>query len=281
MTGRRFGQLVPEGKLHQHARELARRERELFLERNLADKEAIAAHYRLRLSETAFPKDGALVDDTIILRAFGTSEERRNFTFYHELTHHLIRQDDSFLSDIHDASSDPDRLIEQLCNAGAAEFLVPCGEVLSYTDTHGFSTSAIPELCGKFLASGIVVAIQMTVTASHECYLVIAAPVEKAIPPEQLRLDPWDDESHLALQIQYSAKSPSAKYSIARGTDVTHDHLIAQTYRQRCRTTGKAGIPFRTGEKMLVDCDCLYFRESVYGFFNVTPPIGIRPQRLL
>lgn len=280
MTSRQFGQAISDTKLYQRIRELARQARYEHLENGLTSREEIADHHRLTLAETAFPKDGALIEDTIILSTFGTSEERRNFTFYHELTHHLIRQDDALLSDIHEIGGDPDRLIEKLCNFGAAELLVPTEEVQSHVDSCGFSASAIPLLCERFVASGIVVAIQMVTLASHECYLVIATPVEQPVAQAQLRLDDFNSDNHPVLQIQYSARSSSARYVIAWGTVIRHDHMIAEAHKHQCELKGKAGIPFRTGVKMSVDCNSIYFRGSVYAFFNVEPPMGVRPQRM-
>jgi len=280
VTSRQFGQAISDTKLYQRIRELARQARFEHVENSLTSREEIADHHRLTLAETVFPTDGALAEDTIILSTFGTSEERCNFTFYHELTHHLIRQDDALLSDIHEIGDDPDRLIEKLCNAGAAELLVPTEEVLSHIDSYGFSAAAIPILCERFFASGIVVAIQMVTTASHECYLVIATPVEQPVSQEQLRLDDFSSDNQHVLQIQYSVRSPSAKYFVARGTVIPHDHMIAETHKHQCELKGKAGIPFRTGVKMSVDCNSIYFRGSVYAFFNAEPPIGARPQRL-
>lgn len=280
MTNRQFGRIVSDTELYRRIHALARQAKQKHLENDLTTREAIADYHGLALAEVVFPNDGALAEDSIILSTSGTSEERRNFTFYHELTHRLIREDDTLLSDIHETGDNPDRLIERLCNAGAAELLVPTDEVRSYVDSHGFSVSAIPVLCEKFNASGIVVAIQMATIASHECYLVIASPSEQVISEAQLKLEYIGVEDHQILQIQYSARSSSARYSISKGTAIPPDHIIAESYKYQCELNGKAGIPFRTGLKMSVDCNSIYFRGSAYAFFNVEPPIGARPQRL-
>ena len=61
-------------------------------------------------------KDGAYIEDEskIIISSNLTSEERQRFTIFHELTHHLVREDDELYSYLHDAyedSNDFDRTI--------------------------------------------------------------------------------------------------------------------------------------------------------------------------
>jgi Zn-dependent peptidase ImmA (M78 family) len=92
----------------------------------------IEEDFGIQICEGYLPKDkdGAYVEDKtkIIINNSVTSYERRRFTIYHELVHHLIRKDQDLYSYLHDAYLGPndfDRMIELLCNVGAAEFLLP------------------------------------------------------------------------------------------------------------------------------------------------------------
>ena len=109
--------------------------------------------FRLQVCEEPLPldKDGAFVEGEakIIVNSNVTSVERRNFTFFHELTHHLVREDDDLYSYLHDAYVDPeafDKTIEFLCNIGAAEMLLPRDQVRELIEHQGFSLKRVLEL---------------------------------------------------------------------------------------------------------------------------------------
>lgn len=278
MTPNRFGQVVPETKQIQLTRQLVVREKAKLKALGKTRRKEIANYYSLSLNTVSLSqdRDGMLVEDTVILNNAGRSVERENFTFYHELVHHLINNNEELLNLIHEAAAPPGEVIERLCNAGAAEFLAPSDEVRSMVYEHGFFTTAIPILCERYIASGLVVAFQMTSCANHECYLVVAEQRLIASSQEQLTLvgvalekaDQW------RLCITYTACSPAAEYSVARHTLIPTDHLMMIACAERGRVTGIANIPFRSGTEWAVDCDALYFRGSVYAFFNVTAPFG-------
>jgi hypothetical protein len=224
-------------------------------------------------------QDGMLVEDRIILNTGGRGEERMNFTFYHEVTHHLIRSNDDLLSLVHEIPGDVDTTIERLCNAGSAAFLVPPDELAPFLAENGFSVMAIPPLCEKYKASALVVAFQMINHARHDCYLVVATPTTTVA--EELPLIPGAEipaRSRVVLSVLYSAASPQAKYSISRETVIPHEHLIYSAYDEASHVKGLSFIPFRSGNRKPAECDALFFRDSVYAFLNVTPPLS--PQQL-
>ena len=73
--------------------------------------------------------DGAQKDKTIIINSQIKNEERKRFTQFHEVVHYLIREDDDLLSELQDYPYSKDdeykKVVEILCNIGAAEFLMP------------------------------------------------------------------------------------------------------------------------------------------------------------
>lgn len=281
MTNRRFGRNIPKEKLVRQVRELVRQEKLILKEKDLNNHSEIAHHYQLSIERTRLKPehDGALADDTVVLNNDGRSEERQNFTFYHEVTHHLIRQNDDLLSQIHDAIEEPDSMIESLCNEGAAEFLVSREDIDGAVAALGFSTKTIPIICQKHIASALVVAFQMVTYARHHCYFVASELRPATIPTAQLTLDNSPlITSKECLVVTYSSKSPEAKYSISRDTEISYDHTIALAYKGQCRMVGLARLPFRSGKPMQAECDAMYFRGKVYAFFNVTPPLDISKQ---
>lgn len=281
MTNRRFGRTVSKEKLVQQVRELVRQEKIILKEKDINSHSEIAQHYQLSMKRTRLNpgQDGALADDTVVLNNDGRSEERQNFTFYHEVTHHLIRQNDDLLSQIHDAIQEPDSMIEILCNEGAAEFLVSQEDIDRAVEGADFSTEIIPVLCQRHIASALVIAFQMVTYARHHCYLVVSEPRPVTIPTAQLTLENSPlMTSNECLVVTYWSKSAEAKYSMSRGMEISYDHTIALAYKGQCRMVSLAKLPFRSGKPMQAECDAMYFRGKVYAFFNVTPPLDVSNQ---
>jgi len=276
-----FGQPPLEKTLAQMTCDLVAAERIKLVSAHKTTHRDIANFYGLSVEQihSQQNQDGMLVEDRIILNTGGRGEERMNFTFYHEVTHHLIRTNDDLLSLIHEVPGDVDTMIERLCNIGSAAFLVPPDELDPFLAENGFSVTAIPPLCEKYKASGLVVAFQMINHARHDCYLVVGTPTTTVV--EELPLMPRAEipaRSRVVLSVLYSAASPRAKYSIARETVIPHEHLIYSAYNEASHVKGPSFIPFRGGNRMPAECDALFFRNNIYAFLNVTLPLS--PQQL-
>jgi hypothetical protein len=246
------------------------------------DFAGIAHHYGLTLAWAPLPahQPGCYLAAAkrIVLNPRGQGRERLNFTFHHELMHDRIEQDEEFLSLFADATPPADETtMERVCDAGAAELLMPGGDVQVMVQAHGFSPGTIPRLCRRYQASSIAVALQMLGTAPHVCYLVIAAPAggEGA----RGRLLPGDPRGLAApppLRMLYTAASPAAKYSIKRGQPVPLDHPITAAWAQAGTVVrGQAPLPFASGRGRVVACEALAFRQKVFAFFHVPP--WVRP----
>jgi Zn-dependent peptidase ImmA (M78 family) len=272
-----------ERELVKLVRSLAQKVKHDIEVKSLDDFTKIAAHYQLSFSLEALPddKDGCLIDDRkIILNSKMRSHERRQFTFYHELIHALLRRDEDLTSLVHDAwVASTDNLIERLCDYGAAEILLPSEEIRSFLRQEGFSASAIPILCQVYNASAPAVAIQMTNCASHHCYMVGAQLTSvdvEILAPLLINLVPAEKEK-IALRVIHSGCSSSAKYApVARNTIVERKHLMYSAFEVENGAVVKGidRIPFRSSN-WRVQCEAIYFRDKVYAFFNVTPPIAV------
>jgi len=231
-------------------------------------------------------KDGAYIEEysKIIINNNITSDERRQFTAYHELVHHLIRQDEDLYSYLHNAyenTKDFDRTIELICNIGAAELILPQYMVRNLIETEGFSLEAVSKLCHQDCVSGPAALIQLVQYAPNNCYGVVC---EFGIPPisENAKQQTFFQQRKAnSLYILYAIWSPSAKYSIARFTPIPKDHLLMQAKLANKLIKGKDRIPFRSGTDWQVPAEVNCFRGKVYGLFNVTPTPNPQQIRLL
>lgn len=203
--------------------------------------------------------------------------EHQNFTYFHEVTHHIIREDNeiySFLNQIADRNEDLSALEDRFANIGAAEFIIPSNLISGVLSERGFSISLISELDKQFPASKPAIAIQLAQCSSHKCFIVVCSygirPVSH-LPQEALL--PNLPNQPPQLFVQFSTKSPSQeKYSIAKFTAIPPDHLLYKVFETRTASKGRERIPFRSGTEWLVDCEAIYFRGRVYASFNITQP---------
>jgi Zn-dependent peptidase ImmA (M78 family) len=275
---------VTERELIRRARALAKRTRREIDEAGLQpdDFHRIASKYNLTLCWQAMPDSNpgcySKEEKKIVLNPRIQTPERLNFTFGHELMHDRIENDDDLLSLLADAYTRSSELtMEHLCDAGAAELLMPSEDVQAMVRDHGFSSEIIPLLCQRYNASSIAVAIQMVSTASHHCYLVIAAPhygrQDHGLP---MLVDVKKAGAQGRLVMLYTAASPSAKYWIKRGQMVLRDHPLYAAWQRdgeviRCR----AKLPFASGRSWEVDFEALHCKRKVFAFFYVSQPVSV------
>lgn len=240
---------------------------------HITDFHQVADFFDVTVSTGELPdgKDGSYLKDErqIILSSSLTSPERINFTFCHEVMHSRIEDDDDLLSDFADAHRRSDEAaMERLCNAGAAELLVPSEDVRQLE----CSVALIPTLCEQFSASSLAVAFQMINCADDVRYLVIAE-MRTVIVAPTTPLDPYNiiDER---LVVAYGAKSPAAKYFIRRNRHLPTGHgLYAAIQHRDMVLKMEAEVPI--GENpWFMRCECLYFRDKVFAFFYEPPKVS-------
>jgi hypothetical protein len=248
----------------------------------------IEQRFGVDICEEVLPmdKDGAYIESEskIVININITSVERRQFTLFHELVHHLIRGDGdlySYLHDTYEDTNDFDRTIELICNIGAAEFILPRSKVRNLIEFQGFSINLVPQLCYQELVSGPAALIQLIQNAPNSCYGVIC---DYGIPPNSTNSNQHSfirGQQERTLYILYSMWSPSAKYSLARLTQIPKDHLLMRVLSEDRMIEGIERIPFRSGTDWKVPAEAIYFRGKVYGIFNVKPPPSNLQLRLL
>ena len=238
---------------------------------------------KLDVKEEKLPPtiDGMIEEETIIINSAIHNNERKEFTRFHEVMHYLIKAEEDLISELHELPSNQngeyDRQIEQLCNIGAAEFLMPSEQFSELYKKLGFNINAIPLASSHFGASSIATTIQLALIAPNSC---ISAICEYGIPPNEMSptqgnlLNAENVTCKPTLHVAYSASSPNAKYPLAKNTRIPEDHLIHQAFSNSGPIEEKSYVPFRSGKKMPCYCEALQDkdRNRVFVIFHLTPP---------
>lgn len=285
---------VSEKQLHQLVRDLARKTRGEIEQDNLSidDFEGIAHKYEITFNwrDMSPDTDGLYAKGIriITLNRFIRHTERRNFSFCHELIHDRIDCDDDFYEVLHEftcdmSDDDMERLIERLCNLGAAELLIPSAELREIIDQRGFSADLIPELCNRFNASSLAVAFKIISTIEHSCYLLIAEKREITDNTDQMAMFEIKPDHNWHLWVVYSSNSPSAKYTLGRNLPILAGHLMYKALENEGKVVrGEDDIPRRNSKnhRWEVKCECLAYKGWVFGFFHETQPISQNQLRL-
>ena len=233
--------------------------------------------------------DGAIEGRTILINSRIQSKERKQFTRFHEVTHHLINKDEEVISVLHDATWNQNgeykKQLERLCNIGAAEFLMPREEFTKLYKEKGFNVELIPFAANHFGSSTIATTIQLAQVAPNSC---ITAICECGLIPNEATWSQchlFDEENctpQQKLHVAYSASSPATKYGLARNTSIPDDHLIHQAFLETKPLEEESYVPFRSGKKMPCYCEALPDKDGnrVYVLFHLTPPPNPNPDQL-
>lgn len=224
---------------------------------------------------------------TIIIDPNGSDEERLNFTYFHEIAHHIIRSDNELYSFIDEIAVQNEGLItlrEQFANIGAAEFLLPGKDVKEIINKNKFSINLLLELDQKYPASKPAIAIQLARQATHRCFVIICEfgpiPSEEI---EQEKLIKNEEQSNINyFHVRYAASSPSNKYSIGSFVTIPKNHLLSDIFENKLpMKKGKDSIPFRSRTEWDAECEGMYYKGKVYAVFNLDtppPPANLQPQ---
>lgn len=238
---------------------------------------------KLDVKEEKLPPkiDGMIEEETIIINSAIHNNERKEFTRFHEVMHYLINAEEDLISELHELPSNEngeyDRQLEQLCNIGAAEFLMPSEQFRELYKKLGFNINAIPLASNHFGASAIATAIQLAQIAPNSCISAVCeyGTLSNETPSTQEHLlDKENIAPKPALHVAYSASSPSTKYPLAKNTRIPDDHLIHRAFLNSEPIGEKSYVPFRSGRKMPCYCEALQDedRDRAFVIFHLTPP---------
>ena len=233
----------------------------------------------LDVKEVALPDgiDGMLEGKTILVSSNIESVERKRFTLFHEVMHHLINEEGLLISELHDLTNgNYGKQLEQFCNIGAAEFLMPRIEFMKLSQEKGFNVELILHAADHFKASTIVATIQLAQIAPNMCIATIwecgQVPNETARKRNSLFTTEKGSSNKPKLHVVYSASSPAASHRwLAKYTTFPNNHLINQVFRKGEMFKDECYIHF-PGWKEECICEALPYKNRVYALFHLTPP---------
>jgi len=224
---------------------------------------------------------------TVVLDTTSSDEERLNFTFFHEIVHHLIRSDNeiyAFIDKVATQNDDLKNIKERLANIGAAEFLLPGKDIKDAINKNSFSIKLILELDKKYPASKPAIAIQLARQAIHKCFVIVCEygpiPNKDTKQPELIKQERVSETNY--LHIRYAASSPTNNYSIGSYAIIPKSHILNDIYKNKLPLAkGKDIIPFRSGTDWSVPCEGIFYKGKVYAVFNIEsppPPASLQPE---
>ena len=223
--------------------------------------------------------EGMYTEKTIFLNSRIRNEERKRFTQFHEITHHLLEENEDLISELDEYTYGQEDKhhpqIEYLCNIGAAEFLMPSKEFVTLYEKRGFNVQLILFAANYFKSSTIAATIQLAQIAPNKCIAVVCENGLIPNAPASSQASFFVPEHRYCneskLHVIYSASSPAAfdrwlqKYTI-----FPDDHLINQAFLQAKMLEGESEIPF-PGWQESCTCEALPYKNRVYALFHLSP----------
>lgn len=236
------------------------------------DGETACGKLGLKLGRAPLPPGttGLLSGNRVVVDRNVSWAPRTEFTIYHEVTHHLIEEDgeiiEHFTELLRNDDAAFDREIERCCDRGAAEFLVPRGQVAETIRAETFSVDLVGLIAERHGASLIASAIHLAHCAPVECYVVLCSygPVPRSRPRRR------------DLYVDYAGASPTRRYPLARFSPVSGDHVLAHAWQNQEFIEGASSVPFSSGRYMPCHCEAKPLGPFVAGIltFEKPPPQG-------
>ena len=276
--------------INAHVIQLVRNAVGKYASTDIPDFDEICSSLGLVVKEVplSLARDGMIIKQrTILINSRIQSKERKRFTQFHEITHHLIGKDEELISVLHEATwnqnGEYDRQLERLCNIGAAEFLMPREEFKKLYQEQGFNVRLIPFAANHFGSSPIATTIQLAQVAPNSCITAICEyglmSNETALPQSHF-FDRGELTPKPKLHVIYSTPSPITKYWLARNTNIPDNHLVHQAFSEAQTLEGESYVPFRSGKQMPCYCEALPDKDRVYVLFHLSSPPNSNPNQL-
>ena len=245
--------------LRRHVIELVREVVDEYASTTIPTFDEICSGLGLDVREGFLPDgtDGIQKGTTIVINSEIKNEERKRFTRFHEVTHYLLEKDGYVISELHQYTTQEDgyeRQLEQFCNIGAAEFLMPRKIFAGLYKEREFNVELIPYAAHYFGSSTIATTLQLAQVAPNSCITAVCELIHSDPELSQTRFSSAKDNStKQKLHIAYSASSPSTKYLLAKCTEIPEDHLDQSSiFANSNRLKGRVMYLFGVGRKCLV-----------------------------
>lgn len=215
-------------------------------------------------------QDGFRVDDQIVINPLVTCRERREFTGFHEITHILIERDgevESQLLEYTHAESDGFHwTVEDLCQVGAAEFIMPSDKFAAYMEGKNWTVDAIHGAASVFSASTIATAFQFALRNPDPCTVLVAEPAGFTQADQPLLAGGDDSISSAPLTVTYCVHNDNS-YPMCRNVLIPHDHVIAYVWRDGAVRTARARGWYKKGESYPMECYAARYGNRVVAAF--------------
>lgn len=186
--------------------------------------------------------------------AEGQNPKRQRFTLAHEVMHHLIRHDDEALSLLHENYEGEalEKELENMCNLGAAELLLPSEAVGGAIDQKGLRAKLIPDLAERHQVSDNVAAIALCGRSREPILTLIAG-------------------GH-TLEVYFSFKNEGFPQGAYKGTPIPTNHPLAFTQQTAMPFRGPAVIPGHKRDFWLDAWSKGIKGGRVYGLYRLPQP---------
>lgn len=223
--------------------------------------------------------EGCTVGDRIFIGGDHEHQGRRLFTFYHEMGHHILDQNERLISHIHELPAAKagtiDQVIERLCDVAAGEFLLPRTDVQDIIRNNQFSLDAFKALNNDFSASKTATFVQFILNASHETLGVI---VQKSSSKSEensmltlMNVDPQNGEPRVVVSIS----SNQTKYTVGTGALIPEGHFIHHCFDAEYGTINErqeVQIPFKSDTTWKTKTEAIRLGSQVFAVFHLEQP---------
>lgn len=215
-------------------------------------------------------QDGLRSGDQIVISTHLRCPERIEFTLFHEIVHILVERDGEIPSALHDHFyNSPERAevwaLEELCQLGAAEFVMPSARFTALMREHGWHLWALETAAETFGCSVVATAFQFAHHHPDPCVVLVC---ERGIPDRATSpsLDLNMPTSGECLHVAYTARNSRA-YPMCRRVPVPPDHLIHRVWREGSPGDGEAPGFFRAVRAWRMACQVVRIQARAYAAF--------------
>jgi Predicted Zn peptidase len=216
-------------------------------------------------------QDGARDGRQVFVSSRLTCPERVVFTIFHEIVHILIDEDGELPSELHDHfyhSEDEQaetRVLESLCHAGAAQFIMPQEDFLPLMRDGNWRVSELQKVIERFKCSTVAAGFQYALNHPKECILVIC---EHGLPPAAAaRAEMRGRAIAPVLFGAYVVCSPDVQYPMHCYATVPKTHLIHQAWESGTEAVGRDHGFYNTFRTWPIPCEVTCLRGRAYAAF--------------
>ena len=195
------------------------------------------------------------------------NRERREFTAFHELMHDLIDEDghiDSHLLELVDYESNAYHwTLEDLCDLGAAEFLMPSVFFKAFITDRDWKIDGLADVKGTFRCSHIAAAFHFARLNPDPCTVVVCelGTDKRETSQTAIQIDASPVSSD-RLIVAYTARNDEG-YTMMRSVPVPADHVIYNTWKMRNSQVGK-GQGFFRNPKGVLEWEAAFIKGRIY-----------------